>query len=260
MPQRFLASLVLLLTLATACVAQEGKPLAVTVEDTPKFFKMIFDSKEPRPKGDFETDEEYRQRTENALDTNKVYYFRVNRRQLLGAVTKDMYSYDIQSGDLVISAGEYLSEKADKKSPYKSVPFCLQWDIHSGKDYEATNGFGAKVNVKASLQQQYVLNIFNCNEFERKNVDYRKHLLSVSLNQPDRDEAKRLSQEAEIVIGVQLKGIKDMRRSSDYERPTFRDPNEVVSILYSVDASLVEIMMVDSKNDMLLKVVKAKGS
>lgn len=223
------------------------------VEHPPLFFRAFFNHKSPPKRTAFETDEEYKERLKPKQD-GRVYYFLVKRRIKSGEPHEESFAYNLKDKTLTIYGGlasDDTIKDQSRSSRFSAIPILFYSVGGEDGEYAATNGFGARLTVTRYAYTDYVFNIVNDKEFPSGVVDFRKHRVGLSLS-AEREEAKTLSVDADVLIGIQLVDYNAGRVKRKYSEPTFNNPREFSQTIFGIDVKLTEILVIDSKSQKLL--------
>ncbi len=189
-----------------------------------------------------------KKRLPKPFDSTRTIFFPVS------SIDDKGFSYDILSNQLTIYAGSsydmsLLSSSVDTNTHDKEIlskgfPLIIlnNMDVLT---YKASNVYGTEVSVERSFLIFYCLNILNIKSFSSKFYDEQSKRFFVQLQLPPK-EAEKLSQSAEIVIGVHLLDDKESINNHctcTSSKPTIDTPYELASFLNSINAVLVKVIL-----------------
>lgn len=244
---------VVVAAVAVAYAAGEARD-SLRVKDTKQFFRWYLGMKEKMPvKSEFETEAAYRKRIPPPFDSQKTIYFTVQREPH----TKE-YHYDLASKTLTLTAGRrdwtlgysersqrgYLGRKAQTvREDGRNHLLVIRMDVSRGRRYIGENAYGATAVVTEYTETSYALSLLNGDVSGEVRVD-------LSLGP---EEAKRLSQTYEIVVGMKLPGYSHSEVYSAYREPTLDWPSDTARSLYVIDGFLHEVIVRDRSTRAIVK-------
>ena len=230
----------------------------VQVKDTAQFFRWFLAMKAKIPERDqFETEQQFRKRLPAPFDDKKVLYFVLpDAIDSVGERERDaiQFSYDLSAQKLKVWSADLRGHAAEIGLVWKELGH-----------YVGTNSFGVARDVKENEVHLYYLNILNtekCSALEphvvNDTVTWRRFAVTVSLPP---QEAKLVSKTARIVLGVTLPGYEYAEDGlSDHHMPTIDSPRESSWYTHSIDAYLVEMLLINRANGKVLVRDKVTGS
>ncbi|MDX1934786.1 MAG: S1C family serine protease [Capsulimonadales bacterium] len=225
----------------------------IQVEPTEVFFKTIFEARAKAKKTAFETDEEFKQRTEIKIDTQRTYYF-VAESQIIGGSKKtEPFSYDAKNQTLSVRGG-IGSNISNGGIRLGVIPMPIRCTVKVGERYEARNGFGARVNVTPIIYQNFIIGVTNNKAFSSAAIDFRQHVFGVSVRRT-RENAEALSKTMAVLVGVRFPDPSQFRFWQTRDKPTFDIPIDEINLNFYAEATVESIVLIDySKQEIVERI------
>lgn len=261
--------LIPLLLIMCVCDTNAAKPMATPPETAAKpdvetknaeeFFRWFLAMKAKLPVRDqFETEAEYKKRLPPPFDSKKVVYF-VLPDPCDIAGEKEFhaihFSYDLDSQKLKVWSERFAHYLGIREIRGHPISVGIVWKDR--RKYVGTNAYGAKIDVEEREAHQYYLNILNtgrCRQIEPhvyQGTELGKRF-AVTVSLPPQ-EARLASKTARIVLGVTLLGYDHAYDAlSDRSKPTIDKPSDTWWYIHSIDAHLVEVILMDRANGKIL--------
>jgi hypothetical protein len=246
----------LLLTLALALAAHAAdapappaQPAAtdLKIEDTKAFFDDYLSKKDPPPRGEFETTEEYQKRIPKYPKLTGIYYFSVPYSS-----SRKQYTYNADTQTMMV-IGDYLSLPSEKEryfcSQGKLVDRVYRTDGYCNS-YTATNAYGAQVTVTVETATDYKFCYANLTCIPPELVDGKltgndsvKLIIPVHL---DPKAAEAFSKNIETIIGVRPIDYSRSIRTQRFIKATFDSPSDFTYNSLLIEANLVKFILRNS--------------
>lgn len=242
-----LSLLLALLLLSQRVVPQvQVDPAKIVVSSTGDFFSKYTELKDPPPRGEFETMDEYRKRLPR-YDTTSVVYLLLAVNDI---VSGKNYSYDIDKQLLTFYGGKSWKGRPSTYKPRTGKAILVNTDSKETA-YKASNAFGAKVSVKKLHASDYVLNLLNLHSLP-DSIRTLNGTFKISLQLPPK-EAQKLSQSTSIVIGIRpVSPLRSALEVTMTKEPTFDSPTELAAFLYWIDANITGIYLYEKRERRVL--------
>lgn len=243
----------LLLTLALALAADAADAPAqpattdLKIEDTKAFFDDYLSKKDPPPRGEFETTDEYQKRIPKYPKPTGICYFSVPY-----VLSEKRYTYNADTQTMMV-IGDYLSTPFDEEKrfclPRKLVDRVYRTDGYCNS-YTATNAYGAQVTVTVETATEYKFCYANLTCIPQELVDGKltgdesfEFRLPVHLA-PKAAEA--FSKNIETIIGVRPIDYSRSIRTQRFSKATFDSPSDFTYNSLIIEANLVKIILRNS--------------
>lgn len=207
------------------------------------------------PRGQFETQEEYALRIQSRDTASTPRYFTVNEEY--------SYKYDIDKQVITCFAGKGM-DPADKETmfryasagdyvPRSGVPIVIDSSYDDQGDYIGSNAYGAEIQIHKSHLFYYILNIANIAILPNDIYDNSRKRFIITLS-IDRDAARNLSTNLQVVVGVTLPGNKYSVMKCVYShKPTFDDPKDMSAFNYLVEAKICSVYFIDKRSNNVVR-------
>lgn len=244
----------------------EASAPALKIQNTETFFSWYI-RRGGIYRSEFETEQQFKKRL-SWFDPEKIVYFRLDSTDScdLGysnqyttadySVSAGRYKYDVDSQLLTVIAGEcgdYGETRIPRETMTAQTLILVLEDKEELGTYTGTNAYGARVKVDKSLENRYTLNISNIDECPDTVCEPPVPGIEVGHNTRFRiavaltpQEAKKLSNRLQIVLGVKLMGHD---RSISYKtltlEPTIDRPYDASYYDNIIDARVARVLLMD---------------
>lgn len=229
----------------TGRVFSEGRrPFDETLTDSEKFFETYIATGHPKPRDQFETQQEYEARLPKPSDAKRIYYFTVDH--------EPSFTYDINTERLTLFAGVFKSPDYQDYNLSGMVPFSFHQKYDDMGTHEASNAYGKTVTVKKAYYYEYFFH-FAPKSFDPRlsASDKAKYVptqrLALTFRIP-RDQAKEAAAHLSLVCGVRLLDPKrSVRECTLSTKPTIDRPYELATFSSGIDAEVLSVHVVDTR-------------
>ncbi|MBN2230876.1 MAG: hypothetical protein JW779_14910 [Candidatus Thorarchaeota archaeon] len=231
----------------------------IEVHDIKDVFDVILEYKYPPKRGEFETLEDYKKRLPTPYDSSSIWYVFL---EAMGDARNKPYEYDIDNEMLTFVGGSKYELPPKNYEPLQGYPICVKVRNKELGSYEATNAFGATINVEKTHFEAFVVNYVNESGLPEVAFDRANGVFSCSIEKPPK-EAEQLSQQLELAIEIKpVNPLNCAEEDSDFDliNPTMNFPYEMSSSLYWVDAQFVSLVLYNKSTLVVQKRILCKDS